>query len=97
MEVIVAYKFQIFFIFMCLDVFTSVYAWMPCLCPLTTEARRVCWVPWNWGYRQLWAAMWLMRFKLGSSGKATNVLNNLSNPGRLKCKQSDHSKPPQDQ
>lgn len=31
--------------------------------------------PWNWSYRQLWAARWMLRIGFRSSGKAVSALN----------------------
>lgn len=31
--------------------------------------------PWNWSCRQVWAAMWVLRIELGSSGRRANALN----------------------
>ena len=34
-----------------------------------------CQVPWNWIFRQLWAAMWVLGIESGSSGRAVSALN----------------------
>ena len=38
----------------------------------------LCWgcqIPWNWTYRQVWAAMWVLGIEPGFSGRAVSVLN----------------------
>ena len=34
-----------------------------------------CQIPWNWSYRQLWAAMWMLGIEPGSSDRAVFALN----------------------
>ena len=34
-----------------------------------------CQVSWNWSYRQLWAAMWVLGMEPGPSGRAASALN----------------------
>lgn len=43
-----------------------------CVCLLITEARRGCCILWNWSYRQLSAAMWMLGM---SSGRGASALN----------------------
>jgi hypothetical protein len=45
-----------------------------CLCT-TCFIRRGYWVPLNWSFRQLWAAMEAVGIELGSSGIAHSALN----------------------
>ena len=41
---------------------------------VSLEARKGPWIPWNWSYRQLWAACltWVLETKLRSSANALN-------------------------
>lgn len=39
------------------------------------HARRGYWILCNWGHRSLWATMWVLRFELGFSGRASSSLN----------------------
>ena len=34
-----------------------------------------CQIPWNWNYRQLWAAMWVLGIEPESFGRAVSALN----------------------
>ena len=46
------------------------YEWFGCKCfCVLKEARRRHQVPWNWSYRALWGAMWVLWTEPGSSGK----------------------------
>lgn len=38
-----------------------------------------CWVPQNWSYRQLWAAVWVLEIESGSSGREVHTLNHCTN------------------
>lgn len=53
------------------------YAYAPHVCLVPKEARREHWVPWNLGYRWLWAAEWVLRIKPRSLGGCWAV----SSPG----------------
>ena len=44
-------------------------------CAVPSEAREGIRFPWVWSYRELWAAMWVLRIKPGSSGRAASALN----------------------
>ena len=44
----------------------------PCLVPL--KVRRGCQIPWNWSYRQLWAASWVLGSEPRSSARAASAL-----------------------
>lgn len=35
----------------------------------------ICVCPWNWGYGQWWAAMWVLGIESGSSGSTASALN----------------------
>lgn len=35
----------------------------------------VCWIPWKWGYRQLWAAVWMLGIDPVSFGRAAGAFN----------------------
>ena len=52
------------------DFFSNVFIFI--LCALMCMSVWGCWVPWNWSYRQLWAAMWMLGIELRSSGRAVN-------------------------
>lgn len=59
---------------MCVNV---LIAWMLCAlceCLEPAEARRGCWMPWNWTCRLLWATMWLLGSEPQTSAR-TSVLN----------------------
>ena len=45
------------------------------LCLVHGEAWRGHQVPWNWSYRQLWAAMWVLGIEPRPFRRATNTLN----------------------
>lgn len=48
---------------------------------VNTKARRGRKKPWNWSYRRLWAAIWVLGIDPGSSGKATSsLLSHLFSP-----------------
>lgn len=47
---------------------------VPFVCLVPVEARRGCCTPWNWSYRCLWATLWVLELKLGSS-KTSSALN----------------------
>lgn len=51
-------------------------AGMPVCCVHTvpTEARRGQQIPWNWSFRWLWTAMWVLEFEGDSSGPPTSAL-----------------------
>lgn len=36
-----------------------------CVCLVLKDARIGCQIPWNWSYRQLWAATWVLQINLG--------------------------------
>ena len=40
-----------------------------------TEVRGGHWILWNWGWRQLWSAIWVLGVKTGSPGRAATALN----------------------
>lgn len=41
----------------------DMYLFMCAICMQVLEARREHWILWNWNYRQLWTAMWVLRTK----------------------------------
>jgi hypothetical protein len=41
----------------------------------STEARSEGPVPWDWSYRALWAAMWVLEIEPRTSGRASSTLN----------------------
>lgn len=53
------------------------------VCLVSSEVRRRCWIPWNWNQRQLWAAMWMLGTRPGSSRRAANVLKLRALPSPL--------------
>lgn len=42
---------------------------------LPLEARRGQWIPWDWSYRHLWAAKWILGLEPGSSERVAGALN----------------------
>jgi hypothetical protein len=44
-------------------------------CLVPTEGRRRHQIPWNWSYRQLQAAMWVLRIESRCPGRVANALN----------------------
>lgn len=36
--------------------------------------RRVCWIPWDWCYTQLWAATWVLEIKSRTSGRTARAI-----------------------
>lgn len=59
------------YVYVCLPVCISVYH----LCALFMEARRGHRVFWNWSYRPLLDAMWVLGVEPGSSGGVASALN----------------------
>jgi hypothetical protein len=63
-------------LYLCKDLFIWC-VWVSCMhaqmC-LPHECLRQ-WILWNWSYRLLKAAMWVLRIESGSSGKAASALN----------------------
>ena len=45
------------------------------MCSMPDEARRGLCILWNWSYRQLLAAMWVLGIEPGSSGRAASAPN----------------------
>jgi hypothetical protein len=45
------------------------------MCLVPAELRRGHWIPWNWSYRQLLAALWVLGAKPHFSVRAVNALN----------------------
>ena len=50
-----------------------VCALLACLVP--AEARRKCWITWNWSYRQLWAATCMLGIRPSSFERVASALN----------------------
>ena len=46
-----------------------------CVCLVLTEARKGYQISWNWSYRQVWAAIWVLGIEPKSSRKAGSALN----------------------
>lgn len=46
-----------------------------CKCAVAMEARRGHWIPWNWSYWWLLAAMWVLGIEPWSSGRRVSLLN----------------------
>lgn len=54
------------YLILCVSVEVSwVYVYVSHVCLVPTQVRRGHWTPWNWGYRQLRAAMWVLELNLG--------------------------------
>lgn len=45
------------------------------MCLVPTEARRRHLMPYNWGYRWLWASTWVLRMEPGSSARAASAFD----------------------
>lgn len=54
-------------------IYKYIYVTMRARCP---EARRRCQTPWNWSYRCLSSAMWVLEIKPRTSSRAARALNN---------------------
>jgi hypothetical protein len=56
--------------------YVLMFAWM-CVCAhmhaVLVEARRECWISWDWSYRGLWAAMWKLGTELRSFKRAATT------------------------
>lgn len=66
---------KIFCSISCVWLFIYMYVCVPYLSLVPTSARKVCQIPCNWNYRQLWTAMWRLEMEHRSSGKAASSLN----------------------
>lgn len=62
--------FPMFFKFYFIILNIWVFSIHVCLYSLCLETRRTCWIPGNWCYRELWAAMWVLGIEPWSSGRA---------------------------
>lgn len=60
---------------MCVGVFACMYVCTPCVCLVAEEAGRVWQVPWNWGHRQLEAAIWFLGTEPSSAGSTASALD----------------------
>ena len=75
-----SWKFLFSFLFL---TFYFIYVWVvfffptcvPHICLVSLEVKRGCQVPWNWTYRQLCAAIWVLGMEARSSGRAASALN----------------------
>jgi hypothetical protein len=46
------------------------------LCTICVPGVRIgCWIPWNWNYRRVWIAIWVLGIESRSSGRAVGALN----------------------
>lgn len=46
-----------------------------CTAYISCAHQRGQWIPWNWRYKQMWVAMWLLETELKSSGRAVSAHN----------------------
>lgn len=53
------------------------YVSLPGLCLVPVDARRGHQIPWNWGYKPLWAP-WGLSSKSGSSGRANALIHRVT-------------------
>lgn len=77
--------FLTFTCFMCVWAFCLhmiYYTLCECVCLVLREARRGCQMPLDWGYRWLWAIIWVLGIKSWSSTRVagSQLLGHLSNP-----------------
>lgn len=66
--------FFFFFHFHVSRYFVYTYDSILCACLVSMEVRRGHWIPWDFNYRQVWAAMWLLGIEPGSSERVASVL-----------------------
>lgn len=69
------YRFVHFFI--CMSIYLQVST-SPHVCLVAMKGRSVCQIFWDWNYRQLWGAIWILGTKPVSSAKAASTVLPLS-------------------
>jgi hypothetical protein len=67
--------FKLLFLFYLSTCFACMNACTLCAYLGPMEARRGHQMPWNWSYKWLWASMWVMQTKPGSSPRVASELN----------------------
>lgn len=63
------------FIFMYMDILSSVCVSFGVPCLVSMEARRRCWILWNWRYKWFWATMWVLQIEPQSFRKVVGSDN----------------------
>ena len=71
----VSFKRYIYLYFMYMFMCLPACMFMHHVCTVPKEARKGCWIPWNWNYSYLWAAMWVLGIEPGPSGRPASSLN----------------------
>lgn len=75
-------KFNFIYVYNC---FACVHVCVPHGCLVLMESRRGHPIPWHWSYRQIWATMWILGLKPGSSRRAASIYSSLISPGLPAC------------
>jgi hypothetical protein len=65
-------SFYYFILFYGCGYFFLIYVCVPLECLVSVEARRGCWILWNWNYRWNLAVMWVLGFELRSSERTAS-------------------------
>lgn len=77
--VICVFFFKVRFTYLLLTLFAWIFClhvWMCIMCMLGTHrGQKRMWDPWDWSYKCLWVAMWLLGVNPLSSGRAISTLN----------------------
>lgn len=65
--------FRDYFI-LCVWLFAHMHVYVPCVYLVPIETRRGCFFPWNWSYRHLEAAFWMLGTEPRSSLRVARAL-----------------------
>lgn len=79
------FKKKLFLLYVC-ECFSCMCICAPCVCLLPPGARIKSEISWNWGYRRLWATMWVLGTKSKSFAETASnsyLVSHLSDPSYM--------------